>query len=137
MRTIQRVVYAIPGYKWVAAHSHLVNLFRKVATILDDRARMTAAASLNKLPADGSADTSFQKVQLTVRLIEEFSRQARLHGGNFLLLNLPEARAKGCIILQLQRTHPTSRAEMRPAASNPAAETDSNFGPGTGLFYAP
>lgn len=90
MRKMQRVAYAIPGYKWAASHSHLVNLFRKVATILDDRARMTAAASLNELRADARADTSFQKVHLTVRLIEEFNRQARLRGSSFLLLNLPK-----------------------------------------------
>jgi hypothetical protein len=90
MRKIQRFLYAIPGYKWAATHSHLVNLFRKVATILDDRARMTAAASLNEPLAGASADTSLQKIHLTMRLIEEFRRQARLHSSDFLLLKLPK-----------------------------------------------
>lgn len=85
-RKLQRFLYAIPGYKWAATHSHVVNLFRKAATVLDDRARMTAAASLNEPLV---ADTSLQKVHLTVRLLEEFSRQARLHGSDFLLLKLP------------------------------------------------
>jgi hypothetical protein len=90
MRKIQRFLYAIPGYKWAATHSHLVNLFRKAATVLDDRARTAAAASLNEPLANATADTSDQKVHLTVRLIEEFSRQAQLHGSDFLLLKLPK-----------------------------------------------
>jgi hypothetical protein len=90
IRKIQRVLYAIPGYKWAATHSHLVNLFRKAATILDDRARMRTAASFNELREDGSADTSFQEVQLTARLIEEFDRHAGLHGSDFMLVNLPK-----------------------------------------------
>jgi hypothetical protein len=90
IRKIQRVLYAIPGYKWAATHSHLVNLFRKAATIIDDRARTRTAASLNELRAEGSPDSSVQKVRLTVRLIEEFDRQARAHGSAFVLLNLPK-----------------------------------------------
>lgn len=89
-RKIQRFLYAIPGYKWAATHSHLVNLFRKVATLADDRARMAAAARLNEPLATASSDTSLQKVHLTARLIEEFRRQATLHGSDFLLLNLPK-----------------------------------------------
>jgi hypothetical protein len=68
----------------------LVNLFRKAATILDDRARTRTAASANEPRSDMSADTSFQQVHLTVRLIEEFDRQARLHGSTFMILNLPQ-----------------------------------------------
>ena len=94
MRRFQRFLYASPGYKWAATHSHLVNLFRKVATILDDRARMRAAASLNEPLAAASADTSSQTVYLTVRLIEEFRRQAQLNGSDFLLLKLPKRRQR-------------------------------------------
>lgn len=99
-------MYAIPGYKWAATHSHLVNLIRKVATILDDRTRTRTAASFNEVSAQGSADTSFQKVHLTVRLIEEFNRQVRLHGSNFMLLNLPKRGQRAASLYNAQEPIP-------------------------------
>lgn len=89
VRRMQRVLYATPGYKWAATRSHLVNLFRKTATIMDDRARTRRAASVNETGKEASADTNLQRVRLTARLIEEFSRQAGGHGAAFLLVNLP------------------------------------------------
>ncbi len=46
VRRMQKIVYYIPFYKWASTHSHLVNLFRKIATIYDDRRRIQAAQVL-------------------------------------------------------------------------------------------
>jgi lysophospholipase L1-like esterase len=89
VRRMQRVLYAIPGYKWAATRSHLVNLFRKTATVIDDRARTRRAAQFNDVGTESSADTNFHHVRLTGKLIEAFNREARDGGTDFLLINLP------------------------------------------------
>jgi acetyltransferase AlgX (SGNH hydrolase-like protein) len=90
VRRIQRVLYAIPGYKWAATRSHLVNLFRKTATIIDDRARTKRAARFNDMGTRSGADTNLQHVRLTEKLIEAFNREAHEQGADFLLINLPD-----------------------------------------------
>jgi hypothetical protein len=85
IRRIQSVVYAIPGYRWLAEHSHLLNLIRVAATTLDDRRRRARAVA--SVPAsDQEGDYA---VELTRRLIEAFAREARANGSRFLLLYLP------------------------------------------------
>jgi lysophospholipase L1-like esterase len=94
VRKIQRVVYAMPGYKWAATRSHLVNLFRKTATVIDDRARTRRAGSFNQASTDSTDDVSLQWVRLTVRLVEKFNREARSRGAGFVFVNLPAREQK-------------------------------------------
>jgi hypothetical protein len=90
IRKMQGFLFGLPFYRWAATHSHLVNLFRKAATLVDDRARTRTAALVNEPRGAGSADANIAKVHLTARLVEEFDHEARLRGSDFLVVNLPK-----------------------------------------------
>ncbi|MBA5866261.1 MAG: hypothetical protein GDA67_06130 [Nitrospira sp. CR1.3] len=86
IRKLQRVVQEIPLYDWAVSHSHLVNLARAGATILDDRIRTQAGRSANG--EDGDL-VEGRKLELTLRLIEAFRDQALTDQSRFLFVNLP------------------------------------------------
>ena len=86
IRTIQKVLYAIPFYRWLAEHSHLVNLARVVATHVHDRGRLAGVAPAQVAAQNGNDQ---QVVELTLRLIEEFRSRVQAQGSEFLLVNLP------------------------------------------------
>lgn len=80
VRRVQAVLYSIPGYRWMAEHSHLVNLARRVATGLDDRRRLGTIATAG---ADEAA------VLLTERLVGGFRAEVEASGADFLMISLP------------------------------------------------
>lgn len=88
IRRLQKIVYYIPFYKWLTAHSHLVNLVRKKATLLDDQWRTTARAPL-AIIGDAQADKEPLMVEITLKLINEFVRESKQAGSKVLLVNLP------------------------------------------------
>ena len=94
VRKIQRILYRIPFYRWLAGHSHLVNLFRKTATLLDDSARMQQAALDQGGIGGKDSDEEHLMIHLTLRLIEEFQREVRRNGSSFLIVNFPERDQK-------------------------------------------
>lgn len=88
IRKLQKIVYYIPFYKWITAHSHLANLVRKKATQLDDHWRTTARAPLGII-GDAQADKESLTVDITLKLIKEFVSEARRAGTKLMLVNLP------------------------------------------------
>jgi lysophospholipase L1-like esterase len=90
IRKIQKFVYSIPFYRWLAQNSHVVNLARKYATIYDDRRRTRQGAK--KVTPDQQSDIQERQVYLTFRLFEQFRDEAEADGSRFLVVNLP---AKG------------------------------------------
>lgn len=94
VRRIQGILYRIPFYGWLAGHSHLVNLFRKTATLLDDSVRMRRAAMAQGGIGNKNSDEEHLMIHLTLRLIEEFQREVRRNGSSFLIVNFPELDQK-------------------------------------------
>lgn len=94
VRRIQRIVYRIPFYRWLATHSHLVNLLRKAVTLYDDRARMQQAATLQGEVGSAKPDLELQMCNLTLRIIEEFRKEALQNHSSFLIVHLPERGQK-------------------------------------------
>jgi lysophospholipase L1-like esterase len=94
VRRIQSIVYHIPLYKWMATHSHLVNLLRKSATIFDDRLRIKKASSMNQARLGQDARTEREMTDLTLRLIEAFRREVTQNKGYFMVVNLPTGGQK-------------------------------------------
>lgn len=88
IRKLQKIVYYIPFYKWLTEHSHLVNLVRKKATLLDDHWRTTARAPL-AIIGDAQANKDPLPVDITLKLIKEFVSESRQAGSKLLLVNLP------------------------------------------------
>jgi len=95
IRKIQKIVYHIPFYKWVSMHSHLVNLFRKAATIYDDRIRTQTAKNLqaDDYPLNDASYIN-KKVHLTWKLIEKFKKETKFNNSDLLLVNLPNKHQK-------------------------------------------
>lgn len=89
VRRIQNIVYHIPFYKWMATHSHLVNLFRMSATILDDRLRMKKGTSMNQETVSQDARIETEMIDLTLKLIEAFRQEVTKNNGHFMVVNLP------------------------------------------------
>ncbi len=94
VRKIQQILYRIPFYKWLATHSHLVNVFRKAATLYDDRVRTKRASMVQGGIGNKNSNEEYQKIYLTLRLIEEFQRASLRNGSSFLIVNLPERDQK-------------------------------------------
>jgi len=92
VRRIQKAVYYIPFYKWLAKHSHLANFLRKAATIYDDKARIQNSLNRKALAEEDKTVIELQQVYLTLRLIEIFQEEAMQNGSRFMIVNLP---AKG------------------------------------------
>lgn len=88
IRKTQSVVISIPLYKWAAMHSHLINLLRKAATIIDDKIRTQNTSTRNAM-VKSEADIESGKYLLALRLFEEFQREASQHNSRFLVVNLP------------------------------------------------
>ena len=86
IRRIQSVVYAIPGYRWLAEHSHLVNMARLAATVLDDRRRMNRATQPSR-PVSGEQNE--YAVELTLSLVEAFASEAQANSSKFHILYFP------------------------------------------------
>lgn len=88
IRRLQKIVYYIPFYKWLTAHSHLANLVRKKATLLDDHWRTTARTPLGIID-DAQADKAPLTIDITLKLIKEFVSETRQAGTKLVLVNLP------------------------------------------------
>ena len=88
IRKIQAVVYKIPGYRWLAEHSHLVNLARVVTTSLNDRSR-TVQAGINSEDLSDRNMRQESAKELTLRLVEEFKSEAESRQSHFLMTSLP------------------------------------------------
>lgn len=86
IRKIQSIVYSIPFYRWLAEHSHLVNIMRKTVSILDDKRRMRIATSETK---ESQTVQDNYAVDLTINLIKRFAKEAKLNHSDFLMLSFP------------------------------------------------
>lgn len=88
IRRLQKIVYYLPFYKWLTAHSHLSNLIRKKATILDDRWRMKMDT---KEDATANADLEIDRyeVAVTEKLLTEFMREVKRDGTKFIMVHIP------------------------------------------------
>ena len=86
IRKMQKIVYYLPFYKWLTAHSHLVNLVRKKATVLDDQWRTKANT---KTDIGAQAQEERLAVGITKLLLTEFVREAKQEGAKFIMVNLP------------------------------------------------
>jgi hypothetical protein len=98
VRRIQTVVYHIPFYRWMATHSHLLNLLRKSVTLLDDRLRTKKASTMTA--GEGASQdtvTEAEMTHLTLKLIQAFRKEVTDDKGCFLVVNIP---AKGQKSLQ-------------------------------------
>lgn len=91
IRRLQKIVYYIPFYKWLSAHSHLSNFVRKKVTILDDRWRMNMDTHAD-VPANTDPEIQQYEVAVTEKLLSEFTREVNQDGARLILVNLP---AKG------------------------------------------
>ena len=85
IRRMQKIVYYFPFYKWLTAHSHLANLVRKQATIMDDRQRTAANISNTHLQAKNERLAA----DITRKLLAEFVRESKQEGANLIMVNLP------------------------------------------------
>jgi lysophospholipase L1-like esterase len=94
IRRIQKVVYGIPFYKWLAANSHLVNLARKSATVIDDRMRRKSSAARDAAEDQDKKEIDDKAYDLTLRLIAEFRKEVSADGSRFMLVNLPAKNQK-------------------------------------------
>jgi hypothetical protein len=92
IRRMQKIVHGIPFYKWLAAHSHLVNLARQTVTTVDDKMRMEASAKRISEGSEDKKEINAKIYNLTLRLIEEFQKTVLEDGSRFMIVNLP---AKG------------------------------------------
>ena len=88
IRRMQTIVYYFPFYRWLAAHSHLANLVRKQATVLDDKSREAAHIRTNVVGGMG-AENERLTVDITWKFLTEFVRQAKQEGTKLILVNLP------------------------------------------------
>jgi len=89
IRKLQKVVYYVPFYKWLTAHSHLVNLVRKKATVLDDRWRTQANKKTDLEVAAQAEQEGRLTIATTQTLISEFVREVKQDGSKMIMLNLP------------------------------------------------
>jgi lysophospholipase L1-like esterase len=94
VRRIQSIVYSIPFYKWLAANSHLVNLVRMSATLIDDRMRSRDNDAGGPENAEAKIEISDNAYELTLRLIAEFQKEATEDGAGFMIVNLPAKNQK-------------------------------------------
>jgi len=95
VRRIQPVVMSLPFYRWAAAHSHLVNLLRAAATLLDDAQRTRHAESVNTpQPVPDRPDLDPRQEEMTLRLVEAFREEAERDGARFVLLTIPQQGQK-------------------------------------------
>lgn len=91
VRTIQKIVYKIPFYRWLASNSHLVNLARIAATRSDDRARGGRFSKQNN-NGDGyspGTDLSIDPYIFTEVLVNAFKNRVANDNENFIFMNLP------------------------------------------------
>jgi len=95
VRNIQKIVYKIPFYKWLASNSHLVNLARIVATRVDDRVRGKSYENNIENEIGVSQDSLNSKaLDLTEMLVSEFRSQVESNGSRFIFMNLPAKNQK-------------------------------------------
>lgn len=88
IRRLQKIVYYFPFYKWLTAHSHLSNLIRKKATILDDRWRMKMDTTGNAT-ANVDPEIDRYEVAVTEKLLTEFMHEVQRDGTKFIVVNIP------------------------------------------------
>lgn len=93
IRKIQGIVYSIPFYRWLAEHSHLVNMMRKTATILDDKQRKKVAPTTAKKTETQTAQDNYA-VDLTFTLIKRFADETKSNQSDFLMLSLASRNQK-------------------------------------------
>jgi lysophospholipase L1-like esterase len=104
IRRMQTIVYYFPFYRWLTAHSHLANLVRKQATVLDDNSRATAIMKSN---AEGEmgAENERLAVAITREFLTEFVREAKQDGAELILVNLPAKEEKPFTASGKNETH--------------------------------
>jgi lysophospholipase L1-like esterase len=88
IRKIQKIVYWLPFYSWLAENSHLVNFIRQVATKIDDKIRVSKGRELN-IPDKNKMNITQKEIQITIKLIEEFYNEVKNANALFYLINLP------------------------------------------------
>jgi lysophospholipase L1-like esterase len=93
IRNLQKIVYYLPFYKWLTAHSHLSNFVRVEMTILDDRWRAEKSFGAN-VESNLEAKLDGLKISITKKLLVEFSRELKQDGVGMLLVQLPEKKQK-------------------------------------------
>lgn len=88
-RQVQDIVYRIPFYRYLAGHSHFVNLIKRAAAVADDTRRLNAAS----VSVGGGTLTpeALERayVGLTSRLIRQFRDSVVADGARFEVVNLP------------------------------------------------
>jgi len=90
VRKIQAIVYKVPFYRWLAGHSHLVNLMRKTATIANDRLRKKInREKQGTIMASRQGNKYVGMYDITVRLFKTFEEEARKNGSQFMVANIP------------------------------------------------
>jgi len=94
VRKLQKIAYRLPFYSWLANHSHLANLFRKAATIYDDRRRQRRSEPNRREDIDGEQMTSLANVQLTIKIIEKLQEETSTNKSDFLIVHLHCKRQK-------------------------------------------
>lgn len=93
IRQLQKIVYYLPFYRWLTAHSHLSNFIRKKVTILDDRRRMKVDIHAD-VPAKADPEKERYEVAITEKLLAEFTREVKQDGAQLILVNLPAKNQK-------------------------------------------
>lgn len=92
VRKIQRIVYSIPGYRWLAEHAHLANIIRVTGTKLDDKIRAKKKQAIVTAPEvkpETKKEQDNYAVDLTTSLIKRFAADARKNKSDFLVLIFP------------------------------------------------
>lgn len=98
IRKIQAIVNMIPFYKWLAGNSHLVNLMRKTATIIDDklrRARTMGQHLDNESPQKQSTQDHKQDLyNLSLQLVKELRNEVLQDNSQFIFVNIAAKNQK-------------------------------------------
>lgn len=92
VRKIQRILYSIPGYRWLAEHSHLANIIRVTGTKLDDKIRTKKKQTIVATPEvqpEVKKEQDTYAVDLTTNLIKRFASEAKSNHSHFLMLSFP------------------------------------------------
>lgn len=105
VRKVQRLTRMIPGYAFLAEHSHLVNFLRVRASALDTRATTRAAQQRAGAADSAAADRAAwdaRKLPITRMLMDSLAAECRAENTRFVVLmipghyqTLPESRWQG------------------------------------------
>jgi len=95
VRRAQRITRMIPGYEFLAEHSHLVNFVRVRASALDTRAMVARAERTAAAEADSAGtaapDWMAQRLPVTRMLMDSLATATREAGAGLLVLIVPRS----------------------------------------------